>query len=143
MRVFVFMVVVMLSGLAGCRGLPPSVPVSGSRVPIEGAMGSEVAVVTEVGDAARKAAKGYSMCVWSAAEKMRLGSSDVRLVVETAEGTCKKNAQRLHAALEADRVDYAFARSYVDTIVENARTEALAQVLRANARETRAREARR
>jgi hypothetical protein len=71
---------------------------------------------------------------------MRLGSTDVRLVVDTAESTCKKRAQRLQLALAADKTGPAFARSYMDTIVENARTEATALVLRGNAKDARNRE---
>jgi hypothetical protein len=94
----------------------------------------------EVGESARKAAKDYSVCVWSNAEKMRLGSTDVRLVVDTAESSCKKRAQRLQYVLAADKMDPVFARSYIETILENTKTEATALVLKGNAKDAKNRE---
>ena len=44
---------------------------------------------TEAGEATLRARKDYSFCVWAAADKMRGGSQDVRLVVDTAMGLCK------------------------------------------------------
>jgi hypothetical protein len=120
--------------LGGCRNTPPLMPMPRT------AQASAAPAKAEVGESARKAAKDYSVCVWSNAEKMRLGSTDVRLVVDTAESTCKKRAQRLQLALAADKTGPAFARSYMDTIVENARTEATALVLRGNAKDARNRE---
>lgn len=122
--------------LGGCRNTPPLMPMPRTAQ----ASAAPAPAKVEVGESARKAAKDYSVCVWSNAEKMRLGSTDVRLVVDTAEGTCKKRAQRLQLALAADRTDPAFARSYMDTIVENAKTEATALVLRGNAKDARNRE---
>jgi hypothetical protein len=94
----------------------------------------------EVRESARKAAKDYSVCVWSNAEKMRLGSTDVRLVVDTAESSCKKRAQRLQYVLAADKMDPVFARSYIETILENTKTEATALVLKGNAKDAKNRE---
>jgi hypothetical protein len=71
---------------------------------------------------------------------MRLGSTDVRLVVDTAESACKKSVQRLQYALAIDKTDPVFARSYIDTIVENAKTEATVLVLRGNAKDAKNRE---
>jgi hypothetical protein len=84
--------------------------------------------------------EGLLGLVWSNAEKMRLGSNDVRLVVDTAESSCKKRAQRLQYALAADKTDPVFARSYMETIMENAKTEATALVLKGNAKDARNRE---
>jgi hypothetical protein len=120
--------------LGGCRNTPPLMPMPRTAQ-------SDVAPAkAEVGESARKAAKDYSVCVWSNAEKMRLGSADVRLVVDTAESSCKKRAQRLQYALAADKTDPVFARSYMETIKENAKTEATALVLRGNAKDARNRE---
>ena len=120
--------------LSGCRNTPPLIPMPRT------AQASAAPAKAEVGESARKAAKDYSVCVWSNAEKMRLGSTDVRLVVDTAESSCKKRAQLLQYALAAEKTDPIFARSYVETIKENARTEAIVLVLRGNAKEARSRE---
>ena len=95
----------------------------------------------EVGDITRKAAKEYSVCVWSNAEKMRVGSPDARLVVETAANTCKMNVHRLQLALVIDKTEPVFAKSYMDTIIENAKTEAMVLVLKGNAKDARIRDA--
>ncbi|MDQ3185152.1 MAG: hypothetical protein M3Q16_01555 [Pseudomonadota bacterium] len=96
---------------------------------------------TEVGEITKKTAKEYSACVWSNAERMRAGSSDSRLVVDTAANSCKMGVQRLQLALVVDKTDPVFARSYVDTIVENAKTEAMVLVLKGNAKDAKARDA--
>ena len=119
--------------LAGCRNTPPSIPVPQVSAP---------PLKTTVGDITKKAAKEYSVCVWSNAEKMRAGSPDARLVVDTAENTCKKSAQRLQLALVAEKTDPAFAQSYVDTIVKNAKTEAMVLVLTGNAKDAKDRDIR-
>lgn len=112
--------------LAGCQNTPPSIPRPQTAV---------VPLKMEVGDITRRAAKEYSLCVWSNAENMRAGSPDARLVVDTAANSCKKSIQRLHLALVVDKTDPIFARSYVHTIVENARTEAMVRVLKGNAKD--------
>lgn len=119
--------------LTGCRNTPTSVPVPQTSV---------APLKTTVGDITKRAAKEYSACVWSNAEKMRAGSADSRLVVDTAANSCKKGVQRLQLALVVDKADAVFARSYVDTIVENARTEAMVIVLKGNAKDARDRSAR-
>ena len=127
--------------LSGCRNTPPLIPMprtaQASAAP---AQTSAPPVKAEVGESSRKAAKDYSVCVWSNAERMRLGSADVRLVVDTAESSCKKRAQLLQYALAAEKTDPVFARSYMETIKENAKTEATALVLRGNAKDARNRE---
>jgi hypothetical protein len=120
--------------MGGCRNTPPLMPMPKTAQP------NVAPAKAEVGEFARKAAKDYSVCVWSNAEKMRLGSTDVRLVVDTAESSCKKRAQRLQYALTADKTDPVFARSYMETIKENAKTEATALVLKGNAKDARNRE---
>lgn len=118
--------------LAGCRNTPTPIPVPQTlAVPLK----------TEVGEITKKTAKEYSACVWSNAEKMRAGSSDSRLVVDTAVNACKKGVQRLQLALVVDKTDPLFAKSYVDTIVENAKTEAMVLVLKGNAKDAKARDA--
>jgi len=112
--------------LAGCQNTPPSFPIPQAAV---------APLKMEVGDITRRAAKEYSLCVWSNAENMRAGSPDARLVVDTAANSCKKGIQRLHLALVVDKTDPVFARSYVHTIVENARTEAMVRVLKGNAKD--------
>jgi hypothetical protein len=119
-----------LSLLAGCQNPPPAIPVPRTSVAPPAAP-----FKMEVGDITRRAAKEYSLCVWSNAENMRAGSPDARLVVDTAENSCKKGIQRLHLALAVDKTDPVFARSYVNTIVENARTEAMVRVLKGNAKD--------
>jgi hypothetical protein len=127
--------------LGGCRNTPPLMPMPRTaQASVAPAQTSTPPAKAEVGESARKAAKDYSVCVWSNAQKMRLGSPDVRLVVDTAESTCKKRAQRLQYALAADKIDPVVARSYVDTIMENAKTEATALVLKGNAKDARTRE---
>jgi hypothetical protein len=127
--------------LGGCRNTPPLMPMPRTaQASVAPTQTSTPPAKAEVGESARKAAKDYSVCVWSNAEKMRLGSTDVRLVVDTAESTCKKRAQRLQYALAADKIDPVFARSYMDTIMENAKTEATALVLKGNAKDARNRE---
>jgi hypothetical protein len=118
--------------LAGCRNTPPVLPMPQTSV---------APAKAQVGETTKKATKDYSVCVWSNAERMRLGSTDVRLVVDTAESACKKSAQRLQYALAIDKTDPVFARSYIDTIVENAKTEATVLVLRGNAKDAKNREA--
>jgi hypothetical protein len=118
--------------LAGCQNTPTSIPVPQTfATPLK----------TEVGEITKKTAKEYSVCVWSNAEKMRAGSADSRLVVDTAVSSCKKGVQRLQLALVVDKTDPLFARSYVDTIVENARTEAMVLVLKGNAKDAKDRDA--
>ena len=118
--------------LAGCQNTPPTIPVPQASMTLPKA---------EVGEITRKAAKEYSACVWSNAEKMRLGSPDVRLVVETATNTCKMSIQRLQSALAIDKTESVFAKSYLDTIIENAKTEAMVLVLKGNAKDARIRAA--
>jgi hypothetical protein len=118
--------------LAGCQNTPPVLPIPQTSVAPPKA---------EVGDITRKAAKEYSVCVWSNAENMRLGSPDARLVVETAANTCKMSAHRLQSALVIDKTESAFAKSYMDTIIENAKTEAMVLVLKGNAKDARIRNA--
>jgi hypothetical protein len=113
--------------LAGCQNPPPSIPTPRTSV---------APLKMEVGDITKRAAKEYSLCVWSNAENMRTGSPDARLVVDTAANSCKKGIQRLHLALAIDKTDPVFARSYVHTIVENARTEAMVRVLKGNAKDS-------
>ncbi|KIO48429.1 hypothetical protein [Nitrosospira sp. NpAV] len=115
----------------GCKNTPPSVPLPQTSAP---------PLRTAVGDITKKAAKEYSVCVWSNAEKMRAGSSDARLVVDTAENSCKKSVQRLQLALVAEKTDPIFAQSYVDTIVKNAKTEAMVLVLKGNAKDAKDRD---
>ena len=118
--------------LTGCQNTPPALPVPQTSVAPPKA---------EVGEITRKAATEYSVCVWSNAEKMRLGTPDARLVEETAANTCKISAHRLQSALVIDKTEPAFARSYMDTIVENAKTEAMVLVLKGNAKDARIRNA--
>jgi hypothetical protein len=112
--------------LTGCQNTPPAIPIPQATV---------TPLKMEIGDITKRAAKEYSLCVWSNAESMRAGSPDARLVVDTAAHTCKKAIQRLHLALAVDKTDPLFAKSYVDTIVENARTEAMVRVLKGNAKD--------
>ena len=132
MRQVVTMIGIVFFMLAGCRNTPPLIPVPQVSTP---------PLKTTVGDVTKKAAKEYSICVWSSAEKMRAGSPDARLVVDTAENSCKKNVQRLQLALVAEKTDPVFAQSYVDTIVKNAKTEAMVLVLKGNAKDARIRNA--
>lgn len=130
--------VIIVSGislfvLAGCQNTPPP------AAPIP-----QVSVLppkTEVGEITKKTAKEYTACVWSNAEKMRAGSADSRLVVDTAATSCKKGVRRLQLALIADKIDPVFARSYVDTIMENAKNEAMVLVLQGNAKDAKDRDA--
>lgn len=129
----IIIISISLSMLAGCQNTPPPV------VPVP-----QVLVLppkTEVGEITKKTAKEYTVCVWSNAEKMRAGSSDSRLVVDTAATSCKKGVRRLQLALIADKTDPVFARSYVDTIMENAKNEAMVLVLKGNAKDARDRDA--
>ncbi|ARO88227.1 hypothetical protein EBAPG3_010785 [Nitrosospira lacus] len=131
MRQVVTMTGMCFLTLTGCKNIPPSIPVPQISAP---------PLKTTVGEIAKKAAKEYSICVWSNAEKMRAGSPDARLVVDTAEDSCKKNVQRLQLALVAEKTDPVFAQSYVDTIVKNAKTEAMVLVLTGNAKDAKDRD---
>ncbi len=131
MRQIVIMTGVCFFVLVGCRNTPPSIPVPQT---------SGRPLTTTVGNITKKAAKEYSVCVWSNAEKMRTGSPDARLVVDTAENSCKKSVQRLQLALVAEKTDPVFAQSYVDTIVKNAKTEAMVLVLTGNAKDAKDRD---
>jgi hypothetical protein len=131
-RNVIIIIGINLSMLAGCQNTPPpAIPIPQVSVPPK----------TEVGEITKKTAKEYTVCVWSNAEKMRAGSADSRLVVDTALNSCKKGVQRLQLALVVDKTDPAFARSYVDTIIENARTEAMVLVLKGNAKDAKDRDA--
>ena len=132
-RNVIIIIGINLSMLAGCQNTPPpAIPIPQTSV---------VPPRTEVGEITKKTAKEYTVCVWSNAEKMRAGSADSRLVVDTAANSCKKGVQRLQLALIVDKTDPAFARSYVDTIIENARTEAMVLVLKGNAKDAKDRDA--
>lgn len=128
----IIIISISLSMLAGCQNTPPVVPVPQASV---------LPPKTEVGEITKKTAKEYTVCVWSNAEKMRAGSSDSRLVVDTAATSCKKGVRKLQLALIADKTDPVFARSYVDTIMENAKNEAMVLVLKGNAKDARDRDA--
>jgi hypothetical protein len=80
----------------------------------------------------------FGMCLVECRE-MRLGSPDVRLVVETATNTCKMSIHRLQSALAIDKTESVFAKSYLDTIIENTKTEAMVLVLKGNAKDARIR----
>ncbi len=132
MRHVIIIIGISFLTLTGCRNTPPLIPVPKTVV---------APLKTEVGEITKKTAKEYSACVWSNAERMRAGSSDSRLVVDTAANSCKMGVQRLQLALVVDKTDPVFARSYVDTIVENAKTEAMVLVLKGNAKDAKARDA--
>lgn len=130
MRYIVTIIGANLLMLTGCQNTPPALPIPQTSVAPQKA---------EVGEITRKAAKEYSVCVWSNAENMRLGSPDVRLIVETATSTCKMRIHRLQLALVIDKTESIFAKSYLDTIIENAKTEAMVLVLKGNAKDARIR----
>lgn len=89
---------------------------------------------TVVGDATLKAAKIWSFCVWANADKLRGGSSNVRLVVDTAMDLCNVHQNQFYNALGADQVDPSFAEGYASSMLKNVRAVATSRVLKGNAR---------
>lgn len=89
---------------------------------------------TAIGEITRMAAYNYYSCVARGAHEMRSGSSDVRLVVDTAVNACNEQRNKLYDALVLEQINPSFAEGYASSILNAARNFATQIVLKGNAR---------